>query len=157
MSDANSVPEGFHTVTAYLIVPNAVDALSLYSRAFDAHEIYRLPGPGGQGTLHAEMQIGDSRVMLSDENPEWNARSPNTLGGTPVTLHLYVEDADAVFEQALTAGCSVNMPLADMFWGDRYGKVMDPFGHIWGIATHKEDVPPEEMASRAAKMFEGGV
>jgi uncharacterized glyoxalase superfamily protein PhnB len=148
-----AVPEGFSTVNAYLIVPNSVEALEYYGRALGAKTISRMPGPDGKSTMHAEMQIGQSAVMLTDENPAWGSKSPKTYGGTPVSLHLYVENADALFEQAVRAGCTVQFPMQDMFWGDRYGKVVDPYGHIWGIATHKEDVPPEEMGRRAAEAF----
>jgi len=146
-------PEGFHSVTPYIIVPNAVKALKLYAQAFGAKEISRMAGPSAESTMHAEMRIGDSIVMLTDENPQWNAKSPATLGGTPVSLHVYVEDADATFQKATAAGFAVQMPPTDMFWGDRYAKVVDPFGHIWGIATRKEMVSPEEMARRHAEML----
>jgi uncharacterized glyoxalase superfamily protein PhnB len=147
------IPERFNTVSAYLIVPNAVEALEFYQRALGAKTIVRMAGPGGQGTVHAEMALGDSMVMLADENPNWGAKSPRTLGATPVSLHLYVKDADALFQRAVAAGCTVQMPLQDMFWGDRFGKVQDPFGHVWAIATHKENVGEAELARRAAEAF----
>lgn len=153
MGKVRAIPDGFNTVSAYLVVPDGGKAIELYQKAFGAQEKYRMPGPDGKSVMHAEVQIGDSTVMLSDENPEWGSKSPETLGGTPVALLIYTEDADAAFERALKAGCTVEMPLADMFWGDRYGKVKDPFGHIWQIATHKEDVPPEEMGKRAQQYF----
>jgi PhnB protein len=148
-----AIPQGYHSVTCYLIVPNSVEAMALYRQAFGAEEVMRMPGPDGQSTMHAEIRIGDSFIMLSDENPQWDSKSPKTLGGSPVGLHLYVEDADAVYQQALKAGCAEVMAPQDMFWGDRYGKVRDPYGHLWGIATHQEDVSPEEMERRAAEMF----
>ena len=148
-----AVPDGFNTVNVYLIVKNAVEALDFYQKAFGAEAGDRMPGPDGKSTMHAEMRIGNSTVMLTDENPKWEMKSPQTLGGTPASMHLYVDDADKMFNRAVEAGCTVMAPLMDSFWGDRYGKVVDPFGHQWGIATHKEDVPPEEMGRRAAEWF----
>jgi uncharacterized glyoxalase superfamily protein PhnB len=153
------IPDGFNSVSTYLIVKNAVEATEFYRKAFGAEPGVRMPGPDGQSTMHAEIHIGNSAIMLSDENPQWNMKSPQTLGGVSASLHLYVDDADKLFNQAVEAGCEVLMPINDAFWGDRYAKVKDPFGHEWGIATHKEDVPPEEMGKRAqeffAKMAEG--
>lgn len=148
-----AVPDGFNTVSVYLVVRNSKEALDFYSQAFGAETVYRMPGPDGKSTMHAEMRIGNSTVMLSDENPQWDLKSPLTLGGTPASLHLYAEDADGLFNRALKAGCTVAMPIQDMFWGDRYGKVKDPYGHQWGIATHKEDVPPAELEKRAKEFF----
>ena len=143
------IPEGYHSLTPALVVRNAAEAIAFYQRAFGARELSRMAAPDGQRIWHAELQIGDSRLMLSDEFPEMSdARAPPSLGGTAVSLHLYVEDADAVFQRALEAGATVSMPLADAFWGDRYGKVTDPFGHVWGIATHKEDVSEAELRRR---------
>jgi PhnB protein len=160
MPSVNPVPKGFNTVSMYLVVKNAVEALEFYAKALGAEAGVRMAGPDGQSTMHAEMRIGNSTVMLTDENLQWNMRSPLTLGGTPITLHIYVDDADALFNRAVEAGCEVTFPVSDAFWGDRYGKLKDPFGHEWGIATHKEDVEPEEMARRAkeffASMTEGG-
>ncbi len=153
MPDVKPIPDGFHTLNAYLIVPDALEAIDFYARAFGATAGDHMPGPGGKGTMHAEIRIGDSTLMLSDENPQWGSQAPATLGGSPVSLHLYVEDADALFHRAVEAGCSVEFPIDDTFWGDRYAKVKDPYGHQWGIATHKEDVPPEEMARRAEAFF----
>ena len=107
-----------------------------------------MPGPDGKSIMHAELKIGNSRFMLVDEFPEMNACGPESIGGTPVTIHMFVEDADAVFNQAVNAGAQVRMPLADMFWGDRYGVLADPFGHLWSVATHKEDLTPEEIGKR---------
>lgn len=144
------VPEGYRSVTPALIVHNAAEAIEFYKRAFGARELARMSAPDGQRIWHAELQIGDSRLMLSDEFPDMGElRAPKSLGGTASSLHLYVEDADAVFQRALDAGATVSQPLMDAFWGDRYGKVTDPFGHQWGIATHREDVSEEEMLRRA--------
>ena len=142
------IPEGYHTVTPYLVVENASAALDFYKKAFGAHEVVRMDAPGGK-IAHAEIKIGDSMIMLADEMPGTGARSPKALGGTGTGVMLYVPDADAVFKQATAAGAKVEMPIADQFWGDRYGKLTDPFGHSWSIATHKEDVAPEEMKRRA--------
>jgi uncharacterized glyoxalase superfamily protein PhnB len=141
------VPEGFSTVTPHLNVRDCAHALEFYKKAFGAVETVRMPGPGGK-ILHAEIKIGDSHIFLADEMPEWGSKSPLTLGGTPATVCLYVEDADAVYNQAISAGAKVAMPLMDQFWGDRYGKLMDPFGHEWAVATHLEDLTPEEMQKR---------
>ena len=146
----SSIPEGANSVTAYLVVPDAVEAMDFYAKAFGSQQVMRMPGPGGQGTMHAEIRIGNSLVMLTDENPQWEMKSAKTLGGSPVSMMIYVEDADEVFRSALEAGCEVKFPLTDMFWGDRMGKVRDPFGLDWAIATHVEDVPEEEMGARQA-------
>jgi len=145
---AKPVPEGYHTVSPYLVIRNAAKAIEFYQQAFAAEERFRMPGPDGK-IMHAELQIGDSIVMLSDEFPEMGAPSPQTLNGTSVSIFLYVEDVDAVFKKAVDAGAKVLMPVADMFWGDRFGKLTDPFGHQWQIATHTEDLTPEEMGKRA--------
>ena len=148
-----SIPEGYNTVSSYLIVRNAGKALEFYKKAFGAEAGVQMKGPDGESTMHAEMKIGNSMVMLTDENPQWEMKSPETLGGIASSLHLYVDDADKAFSRALEAGCTVKAPLLDAFWGDRYGKVTDPFGHEWGIATHKEDLSVEEMGKRAAEFF----
>ena len=148
-----AVPEGCHTVTPYLTVRGADRAIEFYKRAFGAKEQMRMPGPGGNGIMHAELKIGDSRVFLSDEFPDMGCRSPQSLGGTASSLHLYVKDVDAAFKKAVAAGAQVKMPVADMFWGDRYGKLIDPFGHEWGIATHKDDLTPQEISKRAKAFF----
>ena len=150
---AKAVPDGFNTVSTYLIVPNAVEAMEFYAKAFGAKAVSRMPGPDGQSTMHAEMCLGDSMLMLSDENPEWGMTAPATLGGTASSLHLYVEDADAAFKRAVDAGCAVEFPVDDVFWGDRYAKVKDPYGHSWGIATHTEDLSDDELQKRAAEWF----
>ena len=151
MANVKPVPDGYHTLTPYIVVDGAADAIAFYQKAFGAQEIYRMPGPGGK-VMHAEIQIGDSRLMLSDAIPEMGGRSPKSLGGSPASILIYVRDVDAAFARAVGAGATVDMPLMDMFWGDRYGKVKDPFGHLWQLATHVEDVSPEEMGKRAAAM-----
>jgi PhnB protein len=147
------IPDGYHTVTPYLTVRNGAAALEFYKKAFGAVEVMRLDLPGG-GVAHAEVQIGDSKVMFADETPEWGNKSPETLGGTAGGLCLYVEDCDAVFAKALAAGATVMKPMADQFYGDRSGTVSDPFGHAWTIATHKENVSVEEMHARMAAMMQ---
>jgi PhnB protein len=142
------IPEGYHTVTPYLAVDDAAEAIEYYTKAFGAKERARMETPDGK-IGHAELEIGDSLVMLSDPFPQASTRSPKELGGTSVSVFMYVEDVDAVVKQAVDAGAKVTMEVADQFWGDRFGSVMDPFGHLWSIATHVEDVPPEEMAERA--------
>jgi PhnB protein len=146
-----SIPTGYHTVTPYLIVRNAAAALDFYKKAFGAVELMRFPGPGGK-LMHAEMKIGDSPVMLADEMPDEGHVGPQTLGGAAVSLLLYVENVDARFAQAIAAGATVKRAVADQFYGDRTGTLADPFGHVWSLATHKEDVSMEEMQRRTAKM-----
>ena len=145
-----AVPEGFHTVSVYLNVPNAVEAIAFYEKAFGAKLVMRMPGPDGRSTMHAEIMIGDCIVMLTDENPQFGVKSPKSLGGTSCSVHLYVEDCDATFNRAIQAGCQMLNPMMDAFWGDRFGKLGDPFGHVWSVATHKEDVSAEEIGRRAA-------
>lgn len=142
------VPNGMHTVTPHLICAGAADAIDFYKNAFGAEEMCRMPMPDGK-IMHAAIRIGDSMIMLVDEMPDWNCLGPNARGGSPVTIHLQVEDSDALFAQAVKTGGTVKMPVADMFWGDRYGIVVDPFGHHWSIATHVRDVSPEEMQEAA--------
>jgi len=149
------IPEGFHTVSPHLIVRGAGEALEFYKKAFGAEEVFRMPGPDGKSVMHAEVQIGDSRLMICDEYPQMGCLSPKGVGGTSVTLHLYVADVDKVFAQAVSAGATVKMGVQDMFWGDRYGKLTDPFGHEWSVATHVEDVSPEECARRSAEFMSG--
>jgi PhnB protein len=144
------IPTGYHTVTAYLTVRDAPRALDFYKGAFGAVETVRMPGPDGKSVMHAEMKIGNSMIMLSDEFPGMSTcKSPQSLGGTTVGLFLYVRDVDSAFKRATAAGCKVIKAPEDMFWGDRFGSVMDPFGNQWSMATHKEDVAPKEMARRA--------
>jgi PhnB protein len=140
------VPEGYHTVTPYLVVNDAARAIDFYKRAFGATEMCTMPTPDGK-IAHAELTIGDSVLMLSDEMPG-SCASPKKLGGTTCSVFLYVENVDNVFNQAISAGCNSEMPPTDMFWGDRFGKLKDPFGHSWAMATHQEDVSPEEMGKR---------
>lgn len=143
----SSVPEGYHTVTPYLIVGDAARAIAFYQAAFGAEEVVRMADPSGK-VGHAELQIGSSRIMLADEFPEMGAKGPKTIGGSPVGLCLYLDDCDAVFARAVAAGAEIERPLKDQFYGDRSGTVRDPFGHQWTIATHIEDVTPEEMERR---------
>ncbi len=153
MSDkVRAIPEGFHTVSPYLMVRGAAEAIDFYQRAFGAQERYRMAGPDGS-VMHAEIQVGDSVIMLADENPQATARPPQALGGTSVNIFLYVEKVDEVFEQAVEAGAKPQAPPEDQFWGDRYGKLTDPFGHEWSIATHIADVSPEEMQKRFEALF----
>jgi uncharacterized glyoxalase superfamily protein PhnB len=144
------VPDGYHRVTPHLVVRDAAAAIEFYKKAFGATERGRFAGPDGK-VLHAEIQIGDSRLFLNDEFPEMGALSPLGFKGTSVTLHLYVDDVDRQFQQAVDAGAEVVMPLADQFWGDRYGLVKDPFGHQWSIASHMEDLSPSQLQERGAK------
>ena len=144
-----SIPEGYHAVTPYLIIKGAADALEFYKKAFGATELFRMAQPDGR-IGHAEMQIGDSRIMLADEYPEMTYLSPATLGGSASSIMLYVEDVDAVFPRALAAGATEQRPVEDKFYGDRTGSLVDPFGHVWHVGTHKEDVTPEEMEKRLA-------
>jgi PhnB protein len=151
MPKANPVPQGHHTAAPYLVVDDANGAIAFYGKAFGAQELFRMPGPDGK-IMHAEVLIGDSPIMLCDENPETEARSPKAFKGSPVSVFLYVPDVDALFATAVAAGATAVVPLTDMFWGDRYAQVVDPYGHAWQIATHVEDVSPQEMESRMAKM-----
>jgi PhnB protein len=153
---SHPIPDGSHTITPHLIIKGAAEAIEFYKRAFGAEELCRMPFPGPDGQVklgHAALQIGDSKVMLADEFPEQGCLGP--VGHSPVTLHLYVTDADAAFERAVEAGATVRMPLADMFWGDRYGQVVDPFGHSWSIAEHLEDLTPDQMEERKLAAFAG--
>ena len=146
-TQAKPIPQGFRSVTPYLTLNDAARALDFYKRAFDAQEVMRMEGPAGK-IGHAEIKIGDSIIMLADEMPGSSSRSPQSLKGTTGGVFLYVENVDAVFNRAVSAGAQVEAPLADMFWGDRYGRLKDPFGHSWSVATHKEDVAPAEMSKR---------
>lgn len=153
MGNVKPIPEGYRTVTAYLCIKNAAEAIEFYRKAFGAEEILRMGGPGGM-VAPAEIKVGDTIVMLSEEFPGMEGYgSPSTLGGTTSNLHLYVEDADTAFNKAVGAGCKVAYPMENTFWGDRYRKVVDPYGHHWGIATHIEDVSPEEMERRGKEYF----
>jgi PhnB protein len=141
------IPDGYHAATPYLIVKGAEKAIDFYKRAFDATETMRMPGPDGS-VMHAEIKIGDSHIMLADEHPGMGYRGPQALGGTPVSMMLYVEDVDARFKKAVAAGATVRRELTNQFYGDRSGTLEDPFGHVWTLATHVEDVPPDEMRRR---------
>jgi PhnB protein len=154
MSKPKPIPEGYHTATPYLIIKDAAKAIEFYKKAFGAKEMMRMSQPDGR-IGHAEIKIGDSPIMLADEFPEMGARSPQSLGGSPVSILLYVEDVDAFAKQAVTAGTKVVRPVKDQFYGDRSGSFEDPFGHQWHIATHVEDVAPEEMHKRAAAAGRG--
>jgi PhnB protein len=147
------IPEGFHTVTPALVVRDAAKAIEFYKKALGAQELVRMPGPDGK-IMHAELKIGDSIIFLSDETPmPGSVKSPQSLGGSTCTLNIYVANVDEQFKQAIAAGGKETMPLADQFWGDRYGTVTDPFGYTWGLATHKEDLSPQEMGKRAQDFF----
>ena len=154
-SSVRPIPEGYHSLTPYLIVNDAAGAIAFYKKAFGAAELLRMPAPGGR-VGHAEVRIGDSRIMLADEFPDMGARGPKAFGGSPVSLHLYVEDVDATTRRAIAAGATELRPVKDQFYGDRLGSVTDPFGHVWHISTHKEDVPVDELKRRAEKAMQGG-
>lgn len=145
MGKVKAIPEGFHTLTPYLIVREAARAIEFYQRAFGAKSRSLHHGPDGKSIVHAELQIGDSIFMLGEEYPAMKILSPQSLGGSGTGVHIYVEDVDALFNQAVSAGATVAMPLMDAFWGDRYGKLVDPFGHHWSLATHKQDLSEEEI------------
>jgi uncharacterized glyoxalase superfamily protein PhnB len=145
------IPEGMPAVTPHLVIAGAAEAIEFYKRAFGATEEFRMPGPDGK-IAHAQIRIGGSPIMLGEEAPAWGALGPKTLGGSPVNIHLYVEDADAMASRAEKAGAKITMPVADMFWGDRYGKLEDPFGHRWSVATHVRDVSPDEMVEAMRNM-----
>ncbi len=144
---AKPIPEGYHSVTPYLIIKGATEAIDFYKKAFGATELFRMPAPGGK-IGHAEIKIGDSPIMLADESPEMGYKSPQSLGGSPISIMIYVTDVDTVFKQAIAAGGKEQRPVKDQFYGDRSGTLEDPFGHVWHVATHKEDVSPEEMERR---------
>ena len=147
MAKVKPVPEGFHTVTPYLVVDDGARAIEFYEQAFGAKEVMRMPGPDGK-VSHAEVKIGDSIIMLGPSQASTGVRSPQSLGGSTVSIFLYLDDVDSTFKKALSAGAKEAQPLADQLWGDRYGRLTDPFGHSWSLATHKEDVSAEEMSRR---------
>jgi PhnB protein len=155
MADVKPIPDGYPQVTPYLMVDGANDAIEWYGAVFGAKERMRFGGPDGK-VGHAELEIGTGLVMLADEFPEWGALAPKTVGGTPVTVFLYVEDADAIFAKAIEAGATESQPMEDRFYGDRTGEFLDPFGHKWSVSTHVEDVPPDEMERRAAEQAPPG-
>ena len=146
------IPEGFHTITPHLVCAGAAEAIEFYKKAFGAVEQGRMPTPDGK-IMHASLRIGDSPLMLADEFSDYGSLGPLALKGTPVVVHLYVQDVDAVYAQAVAAGAKATMPPADMFWGDRYGQLVDPFGHRWSLATHTRDMTPEQMREEMQKMM----
>ena len=152
MAIVRGIPEGFHSLSPYLICREASKAIDFYKKAFGAIELSRFPGPDGK-IMNAQLRIGDSVFMLMDENLEWGAKSPLSLNGTPITVQVYNDDADKMFGQAVAAGATVEMPLEDAFWGDRYGVVVDPFGHKWSVATRIKDLSPEEMKRASEESF----
>jgi uncharacterized glyoxalase superfamily protein PhnB len=152
MAKVRPVPKGYHTVTAGIALQGAAEFIKFCKKAFGATELMRMAGPN-KSVMHAEILIGDTHIMCGDEMPGMGNKSAKTLGGTPVTLHVYVPDCDAVYKKAVKAGATAMMPLSDMFWGDRYGTLMDPFGNTWAVATHIEDVDAKEMKRRGAKMM----
>ena len=154
-SEVKPIPDGYHSVTPYIVVGDGARAIEFYKQAFGATELFRMDGPDGK-IHHAEIRVGDSNIMLADEHPEMNARSPQTMGGSPVSLMLYVTDVDATVGKAIEAGAKLTRPVANQFYGDRTGGIEDPFGHAWYIATHVEDVAPEELQKRAAAAQGGG-
>jgi PhnB protein len=154
MANVKSIPEGYHTVTPYMTIKNAAKALDFYKKAFNANELFRMDGPGGVVIMHAEIQIGDSRIMLSDEMPDMNVKSPESYGGSPMSLMLYVDDVDSLFKQAINNGAKEVKAVENQFYGDRSGTLKDPFGHIWTLATHVEDVSEAELKKRMEK-FKG--
>jgi len=147
------IPDGYSTITASLIVKDAANAIEFYKKAFEAQELYRFLGPDGKTIMHTELKIGSSRIMLSEEAPQMNCRSPQSLGGTGIHIYMYVDDADTTFNKAVAAGAKPTMPIVDMFWGDRFGTIEDPFGHVWGIATHKKDMSIEEINKAGQEFF----
>lgn len=148
-----AIPEGFHTVTPCLTLKNSLEAIEFYKRAFGAKELGVFPAPGGKSTMHATIQIGDSILMMGDEMPDQGCKSAESLGASPIGLYLYVPNVDAAFKQAVTAGATATMPVADMFWGDRCGSLKDPFGYAWTIATHTRDLTEEEVQEGAKSFF----
>jgi PhnB protein len=151
-SNAKATPEGYHSITPFLVVKNCADAIEFYKKAFDAEERYRMNMPDGK-VGHAELKIGDSVLMLADEFPEMKSLSPKSIGGSPVSMYVYVQDVDAMFNNAVTAGATVLDGVKDQFWGDRHGRLEDPYGHLWSIATHKKDLSPDEMKRAAEAAF----
>jgi PhnB protein len=146
------IPDGFYTITPQITVSDGVKAIEFYKRAFDAHEIGRFMTPDGKSVMHAQLKIGNSMLMLGGEHPP-QCLSPKSRGGTSVSLYLYLENADAAFDRAVKAGCTVKMPMSDQFWGDRFGQVEDPFGHQWSFATHKQDLTQDQIAEKARAFF----
>lgn len=150
-TDVKPIPTGMHSITPHLVCADAAAAIEFYKKAFNAAEVSRLPGPDGK-IMHASLRIGDSVLMLSEEAPKMGSLGPKALKGSPVTIHMYTDDVDGFVAAAVSAGAKITMPVADMFWGDRYGKIEDPFGHHWSIAKHVRDVTTEEMEQAMLKM-----
>lgn len=150
---AKAIPEGFHSVTSMIILKDARKAIEFYKLAFRASEKYSMPGPDGKGVMHAELMIGNSVIMMGDESPNQPCKSAETMGCSPVSFYIYVENADEAFQEAIKAGAQSRMPVQDMFWGDRAGQLQDPFGYNWWLATHKKDLTPEELREAAKAMF----
>jgi PhnB protein len=153
MSQVKKIPNGFHSITPYLNIKNCAQAIEFYKKAFDAKEKFRMATPDGKAIAHAEIQIGDSLLMMADEMPQMHNKSPTTLGGTSGGIFLYVEDVDKTFNQAVAEGAKVLDPIKDQFWGDRHGAIEDPFGHVWSISTHIRNVSPEELKKGAEEDF----
>jgi len=147
------IPDGFSTATPTITVREAANAIEFYKKAFDAQEIFRFPSPDGKTIMHAEIKIGNSIIMLNDEMPQMNCNSPQSIGGTGSSIFLYVNDADTTFNKAVSNGAKPFTPLMDAFWGDRFGSIQDPFGHVWSIATHKKDMTPEEIKKAGQEAF----
>ena len=152
-SEVKPIPDGYHTLTPGLVVNDAAKAIEFYKEALGAEELSRMTTPDGNAIMHSELKIGDSIIFICDEFPDMGSKSPKTLGGTPVSLNLYLEDVDASFERAISAGAQSIMPVADMFWGDRFGMITDPFGHTWGLCTHIKDMTPEEIVESSKEFF----
>ena len=150
---AKMIPEGYHSINPYLIVRNAAQAIEFYKKAFGAEERFRMQGPDGKSIMHAELKIGDSIFMLAEESVEMKCHSPESIGGSPVSMYVYVRDVDAIFNQAVSAGATEMNPVKDQFYGDRSGYLRDPFGHLWSIATHKKDLSPEELRKAGETFF----
>jgi PhnB protein len=148
------IPEGYHSINPYLVVRNAAKAIDFYKKAFSAEERFRMHGPDGRAIMHADLKIGDSIFMLTEESPEMKALSPESIGGSPVSLYVYVKDVDAVFNQAVSEGATVLQPVRDQFYGDRSGYLRDPFGHLWSLATHKKDLSLDEIKKAGGAYFE---
>ena len=152
-TNVKPIPEGHHTITPHLVVKNGAQAIEFYKKAFGAEERFRMNTPDGKSIAHAQLKMGDSLFMLADEFPQMNSLSPESIGGSPVSMYVYVENVDAFFNQAVSAGATVLNPVMDMFYGDRWGYIKDPFGHLWSIATHKNDLTPDELKKAAEKAF----
>jgi PhnB protein len=149
-----TIPDGYHSINTYLVVRNADKAIQFYKKAFGAEERFRMHGPDGKTIMHADLKIGDSVFMLTEESKEMKALSPESIGGSPVTLYVYVKDVDSIFNQAISEGATMLKPVQDQFYGDRSGYLRDPFGHLWSIATHKKDLSPDELRKAGEAFFE---